>query len=722
MSKIERYISNIEMQLRLQTALKAILAGCSFAVLAMIFTSSALAIGLVFLAGFGVAAHFLGLFQSKRVQALRVMHEQFPDLEFSLELLSKSDKNTAEQLQWERVNSQFTGGDIHLWFKKMGPFLVALAIGSSVLGLSHLSSIESNSLGILTKLENKSPVIAAANLPIELISAEVTIVPPQYTDLPKVTQSELEIKAIKNSDVEWVISLSNSQELKLELINSNGEGLEFSKNQDEFILRDRVINSGIYALRASKGEQVVYESGFFPLQAIDDLAPVIQPTEKELYKYHFTKDPKTISVGAKVSDDFVIKEVFLVATLARGSGENVRFRESRIPIPQQNFKSQDLTVTLDLNSFDFNPGDELYYYWAAMDNRLPEPNFSRSDTYFINYVDSTGVDEQELIGMAIHVMPEYFRSQRQIIIDTENLIASKKRKSEKEFNSTSNEIGSDQKLLRMRYGQYLGEENSDTNVGSDAVDFLAGHDHDHSHEGIVPNLSPGEEIDATDSTEVAVVENTGEDGLGGLMSAFLNNTQNKSREVVDQTSSLYLLKLAIEEMWESELHLRLYEPEKALPYQEKALEYLKTVQQKSRAYVKRSGFDPPPLKQEEKRLTGDLDDLKNQLEKEQIEVDNRLAPLASQVLGLLPKQELSANDKVVVQKFGELWTERMNYSGMQDWSVLLELQELNSGKIDEEGRKLLFQKLYPLIAQSEGVNASFLKNQKLEKAFWSKLQ
>src|SRR5690606_20592372 len=114
--------------------------------------------------------------------------------------------------------------------------------------------------------------------------------------------------------------------------------------------------------------------------------------------------------------------------------------------------------------------------------RFPEPNFSRSDTYFINYVDSTGVDEQELIGMAIHVMPEYFRSQRQIIIDTENLIATKKSKSEKEFNSTSNEIGSDQKLLRIRYGQYLGEENSDANAGSEAVDFLAGHDHDHSHE------------------------------------------------------------------------------------------------------------------------------------------------------------------------------------------------------------------------------------------------
>ncbi|WP_339700664.1 hypothetical protein [Algoriphagus aquimarinus] len=142
-----------------------------------------------------------------------------------------------------------------------------------------------------------------------------------------------------------------------------------------------------------------------------------------------------------------------MATLARGSGENVKFRENRIAIDSQNFKSEDLSVTVDLKAFDFKPGDELYYYWAAMDNRSPEPNFSRSDTYFLNYVDSSGIEEDEIIGMAIHVMPEYFRSQWQIIIDTENLIATQKSKSEQEFNAASNLIGSDQKLLRMRYGQ-----------------------------------------------------------------------------------------------------------------------------------------------------------------------------------------------------------------------------------------------------------------------------
>ncbi|MEP2347975.1 MAG: hypothetical protein ABJH96_09325, partial [Algoriphagus sp.] len=211
-------------------------------------------------------------------------------------------------------------------------------------------------------------------------------------------------------------------------------------------------------------------------------------------------------------------------------------------------------------------------------------------------------------------------------------------------------------------------------------------------------------------------------GLGGLLDSYLHNHEDEETNTYFQESTKTTLKLALEQMWQSELYLRLFEPDQALPFQEKALEYLKTVQQKSRVYVKRTGFDPPPIKQAEKRLTGDLEELKKQLEKEQRELSSRLAPLAAEILGLLSKEVLSSSEKATIQRFGELWTERMNYSGLEDWSVLLQLQELNSGKITEEGKKDLFQKLYPLLAQNKGTNAAALTQKELERAFWNKLQ
>jgi hypothetical protein len=68
------------------------------------------------------------------------------------------------------------------------------------------------------------------------------------------------------------------------------------------------------------------------------------------------------------------------------------------------------------------------------------------------------------------------------------------------------------------------------------------------------------------------------------------------------------LKAALTVMWDAELHLRLFDPEKSLPYQYTALKLLKEISNDSRIYVHRTGFDPPPLK-EEKRLTADLSEV-----------------------------------------------------------------------------------------------------------------
>jgi hypothetical protein len=58
-------------------------------------------------------------------------------------------------------------------------------------------------------------------------------------------------------------------------------------------------------------------------------------------------------------------------------------------------------------------------------------------------------------------------------------------------------------------------------------------------------------------------------------------------------------------MWEAEKQLRALTPSPALPFEIKALEAIKQLQQADRIYLHRTAFVPPPLK-EEKRMTGDL--------------------------------------------------------------------------------------------------------------------
>ena len=65
------------------------------------------------------------------------------------------------------------------------------------------------------------------------------------------------------------------------------------------------------------------------------------------------------------------------------------------------------------------------------------------------------------------------------------------------------------------------------------------------------------------------------------------------------------------EMWDSELHLRLYDPASSLPYQNRSLKLLQEIKNHARIYVHRIGFDPPVIKEQEKRLSGDLDEIEN---------------------------------------------------------------------------------------------------------------
>jgi hypothetical protein len=139
-------------------------------------------------------------------------------------------------------------------------------------------------------------------------------------------------------------------------------------------------------------------------------------------------------------------------------------------------------------------------------------------------------------------------------MDTERLLTERSRITTAEFRARSENIGLDQHLLRLRYGEIVGDE-----IVEGETDPQATHEHD--IEENATRLAP--QVKAT-------------------------------------------LRAALAQMWDAELRLRTSDPQAALPFEYRALELLKEVQQSARAYVRRVGFEPPPLEPDRKRLTGDL--------------------------------------------------------------------------------------------------------------------
>ncbi|WP_020607626.1 hypothetical protein [Spirosoma spitsbergense] len=738
MNELKRLIASVTYQLYANALLRCLLLAATVYLLTATFLGQSIWALALSVAGFGAGVFLSRLCQDKKPQAVRLIHQRVGDAEYSLPLLTKPTLNLAEQLQLDRLNQQIqhVPTPVVIWSKAGLYSLFLLAALTIYVGYPLIAKTPKDNprkKGFLAAMMPDTPPEA----PI-FERATLRIQPPAYTRLPVTNATNLNAASVVGSSLTWQIQFSDNRNLTVKLVGSRGQAIPFKKAGDGFTHQDRLINSGLYAIKAywrteNNRDSLIYQSDFYRLEARPDLAPKIEPASKELYTYHYLKDPKMLTVSAKISDDFSVSQAYIVATVARGSGENIKFREMKFPLGQANFKEARLSKTLDLKALQFAPGDELYYYWAAFDNRQPEPNFTKSDSYFVVYKDTTQLEESELATMAVNIMPEYFRSQRQIIIDTEKLIAGKKKMTATAFKSQSNEIGFDQKALRLRYGQFLGEEFEKSIGGGggppdgDATSGLAAsvdsymHKHD---EGEGDHGAPAQhEEEHGHSHGGGSNADDAKDPIAAMMEQYVHSHDDAETNTFHEQSTRALLKMALENMWQSELHLRLYEPEKALPFEQEALKYLKQSQQKARSYVKKTGFDPPQTKEKETRLTGEFKNVTDQFSQERTYSQERLATLVSRVIGYLELPRLTAQQKQETLQLGNVLANQVMNSGVANWSVLGTLQKLASGKPISPAEKTgLKTKLYALTSASERTGPSYVSDRTLEKAFWRHLK
>ncbi|MBC8109703.1 MAG: hypothetical protein H7Y04_01445, partial [Verrucomicrobia bacterium] len=458
-------------------------------------------------------------------------------------------------------------------------------------------------------------------------------------------------------------------------------------------------------------------SPVYTLHAIDDQPPMITIQTPASYTLVLYGQKPEVNVALQMADDYGLAQARLVATVSRGSGESVKFKETELKFAENmtGKKMVSLSKKLDFKSLNMEPGDELYFYAEARDEANPFQK-SRSEMYFVQWEDTTSQKLSVTAGIALDNMPAYFRSQRQIIIDTEKLIGEKKSLSKEEFQKRSNELGIDQKILRLRYGQFLGEE-FETNIGGSPA---AKHSHEKKtkqEQGTSifktliesktkdPNARPAitdsafkhynpadhqkehdqeKVLEQLHNHEVARTQPVfGE--KGDMLRDYEHRHDTEESATFFDESMKAQLKAALAQMWESELRLRTMRPEEALPYAHKALELIKSLQQKSRVYVEKTGFKPPTLKPAEKRLTGELAEIINPQQTTQEEALIRAFPYLRKAVVVLEKLQqpfanhLEATDKEALQQAGnELAGIILKQSGI-NVSVLNDLRQLIDG-------------------------------------------
>lgn len=437
--------------------------------------------------------------------------------------------------------------------------------------------------------------------PLELTEASLLIDYPNYTRKKTVSTNELNIEALEGAIITWTLRFNGvPKQLHLEM--HNGKRLSFKKSSNEFKLSTKLLENGFYKFIYTDSSDHEFQSDLYQLTALMDEPPTLEITGLERFTLLEIDANKNIQFSGSLTDDFGLSETTIIATVSKGSGESVKFREQRMTFDQslkRNATKASLSKSINLNDLKMTPGDELYFYVEAYDNKEPLKNRSRTETYFVSIRDTTKVEFSLEGALGVDLMPEYFRSQRQIIIDTERLIKKKSQIPKDTFNFRSNELGFDQKSLRLKYGQFMGEEFETGIAETSEPEGEEDHDHEEEHDPLAEYTH-----DHDGDNEHNLVEGEEEDPLEEY-----SHIHDDPEEATLYTASIKgKLRAAMTEMWDAELYLRLYEPHKSLPYQYRALELIKEIKNHARIYVHRIGFDPPPIK-EDKRLSGDIEEV-----------------------------------------------------------------------------------------------------------------
>ncbi|WP_378172382.1 tryptophan-rich sensory protein [Aquimarina sp. SS2-1] len=493
----------------------------------------------------------------------------------------------------------------------------------------------------------------------KLIRQQLTINYPNYTQVPSVETSNMDIKAVEGSRVSWKIQFD--QEIKGVTMESMGNSYPMKLTDGTYTGASTLTSAGFYNFKFTDLQDRSYVSELYAIEVIKDKSPSVEIKGiKQFTSFAFNEDKK-VSFTTTISDDFGIEDAYIIATVSKGSGESVKFREEKLnfnsKIPKGN-KNISLSKNINLDQMKMEPGDELYFYVEALDRKRPKPNTSRSETFFAVIKDTIS-DTFAVEGtMGVDLMPDYFRSQRQLIIDTEKLLKDKPKLSTQDYKSKSNELGFDQKVLRLKYAEFMGDESEFGGTAEGDVEFPEeeGDHHEEDHEEEDP-LAKYTHAHDSENEHNLVEEEKKEDPL----EEYLHNHEDPEESTLFTQSLKSKLRQALNEMWDAELYLRLYTPEKSLPYQYRALKLIQEIKNSARIYVHRIGFDPPPIK-EDKRLTGEIKEVSNYRKAETLDQEDPYASIRLTVARLeqliSEKGSITEKDKLLFGQAGNELAEK----------------------------------------------------------------
>jgi hypothetical protein len=427
-------------------------------------------------------------------------------------------------------------------------------------------------------LWQRLPTFSAAGTPSSgnaAIKGALRITPPTYTHLPTQDLDSLDAKVPEGSRVAFAVH-PGAKVSAAALAFHDGSRLVLHPDGETWRGERTVDSSTLYRLHLdadnhSGTEDLPAADRLHRLDVLADQPPELIVRTPDHTLNLLAKGQKTWDLVFEARDDYGLGPAQLSIAHAQGSGENIKTTQQMLVLEGDgDERHRTYRRTLDLAALGFAEGDDLIVRVSVADNRPGHPNIIQSASFILRWPAQIETASSGMEGLVQKTLPAYFASERQIIIDSEALQAQRDHLEAKRFAARADELGVEQKVLRLRYGEFLGEES----------EHSAQHDDD------------------TASTSKSFGD------AGNLTSEYGHVHDRREAATLLDPDTRRILKAALDEMWQAELHLRQADPDLALPYEYKALDYIKQVQQAERIYLARAGVQLPQV-DASRRLTGD---------------------------------------------------------------------------------------------------------------------
>lgn len=338
-------------------------------------------------------------------------NRQFPELEESAQLLLVKPSTLMQSLQAQKIEAILT----QLIVQKHGQLLPHYSITKGILKtlatITLLFAIWYIDLSAMVPGQDLelTPTTQVSVAPLSLLSTTLSVTAPAYSQLPVRLVSELDLALLSGSKVLWQLTFADPNR-NYYIQFDGGERQALSKQSDlSFTFEKIITGSGVYSI----GSDNQTLKGVFTLSVSADEKPTIEiiSPQRTVTEYPKNLQPE-ITAEVEINDDFGLSKIEIIASIAKGSGEAVKFRDQLFSFDTSAIVEgkRHYYKTWRLAELGMEPGDEMYFSVKARDNREPEPQHSRSQTKIIRWIE----EERNLVlsdGILIDFMPEYFKSQ-----------------------------------------------------------------------------------------------------------------------------------------------------------------------------------------------------------------------------------------------------------------------------------------------------------------------